>query len=33
MLRWPIREDVELRLPEERYADEMLEATNRIASA
>jgi ribosomal-protein-serine acetyltransferase len=29
MLRWAIREDVELRLPEERYADEMLAAVNR----
>jgi hypothetical protein len=29
VLRWPIREGVELRIPEERYADELLHAIDR----
>ena len=29
MLRWPIREDLELRLPEERHADELFAVINR----
>jgi ribosomal-protein-serine acetyltransferase len=29
LLRWPIRDDIELRLPEEKDADELLEAIDR----
>jgi len=28
LLRWPIRDDIELRLPEERYAEELMEVIN-----